>query len=622
MLYILLVSSVSYKTDDIVNKIDFNAPGDSILGGGVLENRALFFSKKNGVLNVTVSEDIMSGLDAAVASLSEELIDDYPAADPRWAESIPAGGISASSSLIILHQLEDKLKAHEFFVNFLKGVTLWDKLKSVKVRKQPFPTWCLMCEHSEKLCAAIALCRLHKTYQEIVDVAISLVMKKRGTTSSKGLTEPDLFFREVSHVEEIFDGFLEHEEEMIRTTTADHVQTIVGINNLMQEMLQDAWTFRQQNSSLYQVNQVESDQDNELMFWTGTSGPMGLRNIIFKQLQITVERGVLGTEDHKVQSTLYQQMVNLADILLDGYLVQLESIQSVANKKDRYDEVYQKYEQDRRAVILPLVDFHQFSQAASLAEKYQDFGILIELCESRDDKESLQKYSTQFSEQGFSDYLFKWYMDKGERHKLMNQPALQHENLGKFLSSHHHLSWLHDVHTKSFYKAHQTLKNLADNEKTFLERKKNAHISVETMPPLSPSELIDLYIGDNNAHSNEYDFKKALDLLRHANNFGNDDIDSLKRHIWCRALLKDNWLAMRDIDPLASARNTVFFKTVELAYSQGLNLKEFMPSMEALLQSEDLKNAGLLDNPNFRYLLSAGYEQIERSAEDQSEMVA
>jgi hypothetical protein len=47
-----------------------------------------------------------------------------------------------------------------------------------------------------------------------------------------------------------------------------------------------------------------------------------------------------------------------------------------------------------------------------------------------------------------------------------------------------------------------------------------------------------------------------------------------------------------------------------------------MPSMESLLESDDLKNAGLLDNPNFRYLLSAGYEQIERSAEDESQVIA
>lgn len=32
-----------------------------------------------------------SSLDQAVATLSRELIDDFPASDPRWAESLPQG---------------------------------------------------------------------------------------------------------------------------------------------------------------------------------------------------------------------------------------------------------------------------------------------------------------------------------------------------------------------------------------------------------------------------------------------------------------------------------------------------------------------------------------------------
>ena len=40
------------------------------------------------------------------------------------------GGISASTSLIILHQLEDKLKAHAFMLDFLKGVRLWAKVRN------------------------------------------------------------------------------------------------------------------------------------------------------------------------------------------------------------------------------------------------------------------------------------------------------------------------------------------------------------------------------------------------------------------------------------------------------------------------------------------------------------
>ena len=33
----------------------------------------------------------------------------------------------------------------------------------------------------------------------------------------------------------------------------------------------------------------------------------------------------------------------------------------------------------------------------------------------------------------------------------MSQPTTQHENLSKFLSSHDHLKWLHDIERQSFY---------------------------------------------------------------------------------------------------------------------------------------------------------------------------
>jgi len=54
----------------------------------------------------------------------------------------------------------------------------------------------------------------------------------------------------------------------------------------------------------------------------------------------------------------------------------------------------------------------------------------------------------------------------------MTIPEPQHEDLASFLSSHHHLRWLHDIHLKSFYQAYEALKRLAINEASYLARKK------------------------------------------------------------------------------------------------------------------------------------------------------
>ena len=44
------------------------------------------------------------------------------------------------------------------------------------------------------------------------------------------------------------------------------------------------------------------------------------------------------------------------------------------------------------------VEYEQFDRAASLAEKYYDFDILIRICEATDNQDRLQRYITQFAD--------------------------------------------------------------------------------------------------------------------------------------------------------------------------------------------------------------------------------
>jgi hypothetical protein len=45
----------------------------------------------------------------------------------------------------------------------------------------------------------------------------------------------------------------------------------------------------------------------------------------------------------------------------------------------------------------------------------------------------------------------------------------------------------------------------------------------------------------------------------------------------------------------------------------GFDLTVYMPSLENFMNCEELKTAGLTDNPTFQFLLRAGYEQILRT---------
>ena len=131
-----------------------------------------------------------SFLDKLILSMSQDLIDDFPASDPRWMESVPGSGtnqtnqpfVSGSTmSLLILHQLEDKQRALDFYINFLKEVGLWNRVRifeifkslccdfnsnffqlhAVNVRDALTSTTLVLCEHVEKTATAISLRQVH-----------------------------------------------------------------------------------------------------------------------------------------------------------------------------------------------------------------------------------------------------------------------------------------------------------------------------------------------------------------------------------------------------------------------------------------------------------------------------
>ena len=87
-----------------------------------------------------------------------------------------------------------------------------------------------------------------------------------------------------------------------------------------------------------------------------------------------------------------------------------------------------------------------------LGEKYEDFHVLVHLCESLEDKAKLQEYMTRFEAQGFSDFLFKQYLDGGKLKKLLSFSDIFPRELSTFLKPHNSLSWLHHTATKEYGK--------------------------------------------------------------------------------------------------------------------------------------------------------------------------
>ncbi|XP_026166139.1 nuclear pore complex protein Nup133-like [Mastacembelus armatus] len=597
-------------------------------------------------------------LDSVVTQINLDLVDDYPASDPRWAESVPdeSAGFPLTS-LIILHQLEDKMKAHGCFMDFLLQVGLLDRLGQVTVRSSPMATRLLLCEHAEKLQAAMVLKNYHSKHAELVNRAIGSALQRTNTAVPPSLTAADVFFREVSQISSVFDCLLEEEERSLKENPVDSVQwaeVVLTVNIIVKDMLQAAGQYRETKASMYRAAE-KAAAEPEYVPWTASGGVGGVRTIISRQHEIIL-RSVYPHADSELRSVLCEQLVALLDIYLGGYVAQLSSLQQrrpPGTSQERYNSLEMEYSQRRSELLTPLLELGQYQWVAALAEKYCDFDILVQMCEQTDNQSRLQHYMAKFADQNFADFLFRWYMEKGKRGKLLSQPAAQHQQLSSFLQAHQHLSWLHHIHVHNYHSAYRTLYSQANMETRYFVKKKtllalskltalasdlpedelNKEVAdiveqerfllhqetlprqlleekqqnPDTMPLLSAHNLIQLYVCDDNRGANEYDFKKALDLLEYVSEEDAVDIDSLKCEIFSKALRRDDWSsADGNDDPLEAAKDSIFVKILLKLIQEGVPLQTYLPDVKDLLESDDLSN--LKSKPYFEFVLRANYE--------------
>nr|XP_002124857.3 nuclear pore complex protein Nup133-like [Ciona intestinalis] len=605
-------------------------------------------------------------LDGAVAVVSTDLLDDYPASDPRWAESVSGAASEyrgSAGSVILIHQLQDKQNAHSMFLKFLSEVGIWHRLTTISHGQRRNSTRWLLSEHSEKLCAANNLLQKHSSHQGIVDAAVRKVLDARGTTATHGgLTAKDYFYREVSKIEEILEYLIEAEVKSLSNSSLsshERFSIILGVNAVFEAMLLSALNYRRTKTLTFE----DSAAKKEFIPWTVGSGRVSVRTIISEQHKLTIEMGIPNANDNQQRSALYQSLVVLTDLVMEGYKEQLESLSKSEDLSSRWAEVKSQHDRHRSLLIKPLLEIGQLDKAAALAEKYEDFDILIQVCEESGGNERLMAYMKKFMDQGFSEFLFKWYIEHKEYEKLLscceNSP-IQNQQLTKFLNSHPKLAWMHQIQSDNYTSAQETLQHLASLEedlcaakKTYLSLGKLAAVfsdqpetkikekieefsqqqelvqyqetlpavvlesmqtTIDTMPVYQPTKLIQLYIGDVNQNANEVDFKKAFELLRYLSDTDEEmeyDVEKWKLIVWCRAILKDRWADIDvSMDPFESCSHTVLFKTLQLAHTSGL-LGEIVPEVDELLSCDELKE--LRKSSKFEYLLRASFERIQRT---------
>lgn len=164
-------------------------------------------------------------------------------------------------------------------------VGLLDRLGQVPVRSTHMATRLLLCEHAEKLQAAMVLKNHHSKHPELINGAIGAALHKTGTTVPASLTAADVFFREVgvwarrraghagrslslkfplrprqvSQISSVFECLLEEEERSLKENPVDSVQwaeVVLNVNSAIK--VRPGWRSRLSISPTVMENREKS----------------------------------------------------------------------------------------------------------------------------------------------------------------------------------------------------------------------------------------------------------------------------------------------------------------------------------------------------------------------------
>ncbi|KAK5648850.1 hypothetical protein RI129_003742 [Pyrocoelia pectoralis] len=593
-----------------------------------------------------------STINKSVIDVGHELLDDTPAGDPRWIHGKRVG-IGSSYSMQILHQLQDKLKVFNLFIRFLQDLNFFNHLSTVNIRHTTFATVHVLGELPEKIAAAISLKRIGSN--EVFEKAVDMSINDSEVSTETGLTKQDILFSEVRTIYKILQELVNRCDQVAHSdlNPSQVVALIKDTNDILLVALKDIIQQRQQNQGTYVPNSNALKLAPEYIPWTAALGSEGLHDCLMIQQSLTYNYGAKITSDGSVRNILYDQLVFLLDFILDGYKSYVDSVQGTGH----IGVALQQYHIDRHKLISVLLTEKQWEKCAKLAEKYLDFEALIKICELTNNQHRLENYMQHFSSEGFSEFLYAWYLQENQPGKLIShyRTLTKSENtqkLSHFLTNHPSLAWIQNIYDDKFSSASTILKDLALKETESVVRQKtmfsisklamlasddneddiknyveniNAQLELITLQEevpdyvlqqfgydttnrkvLSPKELIHLYTSVEYKEAGDVEFKKALDLLGYVSE---DELRSeLLLHIWKAAILRDSWLEGNIDSPMEILQNTLFFKVCDLARILGGSAHDFLPPLDALMEIPEL--SVLHENKNFQYLIKLAYEYL------------
>jgi len=394
----------------------------------------------------------------------------------------------------IVSSLVEKQQKHEKFLQFLVLSKCHEELAS----KQRAAMLTVM-EHGEKLSGMAHLRELQNALiQQRSSTHLSPQSKTQGTGALWNLIQlvgekarrntvllmdrdnAEVFYSRVSDIDDLF-YCLSHELQYI-ISREEHpsvqMQRALELANACIALVQAASHYRKDHKEWY-------PSPEGLITWNSQpvvrSGIWSLASLIMELL------GDSGAADMSMKSSLWSQLEGLTDILLEAYIglltAQFERGQEhgvlVQEYCERRDELLRslynlakqivevKYQESKdgtdnldlkesifRKVISPIL---------ATAKRHEGYQTLWQICYDLDDSDLLRSlmHDSVGPHGGFSFFVFKELVNRGDYSKLLRLGEEFQEELASFLKERSDLLWLHEICLNQFSSASETLHTYA-----------------------------------------------------------------------------------------------------------------------------------------------------------------
>lgn len=588
-----------------------------------------------------------SNLDKTVFKVGEDLINDIPINDPRWL-GVQGEPTVRSSSMVILSHLEEKQQAIHWYLKFLQELGIWNRMRQVSKYGTQIYTGCALKDLSEKLQATIMFRKLEVDHNDILEKLIKEAVESHSESYSAppGLTYIDKFYKQVSMSHTLLQRLCIYSEEIASTNRSaiDICNILCDINRILVKVLGAVIEYRRQNVEFFPIDKEKKSKTS----WILCEEEDGICKELNKQINVSLKFAEMANITKEIRSEISEQVAFLVDVLLSSCI-------------DVFSEFNNNYITLRYKLLKELMDYNEHHKVIELAEKYADYKIIVEVCFKTNNIDLLYSFMDNLSDQNFRQTVFSWYLEQGKIVELLRnfcrKQKYEHD-IASALETYPKYGWIAGAISENIHFTNESLKQCWSNEKTNILRKQIQmtlykmtvlaingplakypemekidndleiidhqlniprcvlevfNMDMNNMDVLSPEEIFNFYLHENNDMLDENQCLRALSVLRFIKN--KEDHEILTRHLWCETILRETSkypLPDQEIDnPIEFVNKLLFFKTLTLVYNQGL--LDFLPTLDWILYAEELND--FHSNPVWQFIMKIGFEHCLRPAD-------